>query len=126
MWGPNGDAGERRYPVPSNRAISQMDEVYGWLARVEDTRLRILVGRRSLVRPDSLPEKPRYLWPWTRLCEADGHVKSGPNVELLRQRWIAGVDQIVRRIAGLGANDNTFRLRPAKNLSNCGGHFLSV
>ena len=54
-----------RPPVPSAAAISAMDEAFGWLALIPETRyvMRRIVGARALVHP--LTE--RHLYPWRRL-----------------------------------------------------------
>lgn len=89
-----------RYPQPTARAITMMDQAHGWIFHcIPDLRARQIVGRRSLVQPDSDSDAPRYVWPWVRLVEADGLVKSGPNVEATKRRWIAGIDRIVAQIA---------------------------
>lgn len=54
-----------RPPMPSAAAISQMDEVFGWLTLIPETKyvLRRIVGARALVHPVTL----RYLYPWRRI-----------------------------------------------------------
>lgn len=54
-----------RPPMPSAAAISQMDEVFGWLTLIPETRyvLRRIVGARALVHPITL----RHIYPWRRL-----------------------------------------------------------
>ncbi|NNM57717.1 DUF6362 family protein, partial [Acidocella sp.] len=54
-----------RPPVPSAAAISAMDEAFGWLAMIPETRyvLRRILGARALVHPIT----ERYLYPWRRL-----------------------------------------------------------
>ncbi|MBV8525794.1 MAG: hypothetical protein JOY71_27395 [Acetobacteraceae bacterium] len=59
-----------RPPVPSAAAITDMDEVLGWISLIPVERyvLRRIVGARSLVHP--VTEK--YLFPWRRLGAALG------------------------------------------------------
>jgi hypothetical protein len=59
-----------RPPVPSAAAITDMDEVLGWISFIPVERyvLRRIVGARSLVHP--VTEK--YLFPWRRLGAALG------------------------------------------------------
>ncbi len=54
-----------RPPVPSAAAISQMDEVFGWLTLIPETKfvLRRILGARALVHPVTL----RHLFPWRRI-----------------------------------------------------------
>ena len=54
-----------RPPVPSAAAISQMDEIFGWLTLIPETKfvLRRIVGARALVHPVTL----RHLFPWRRI-----------------------------------------------------------
>ena len=55
-----------RPAVPSAADISLMDEAFGWLACIPETRyvLRRILGARALVHP--LTE--RHLYPWRRLA----------------------------------------------------------
>lgn len=95
LWGGSGNEDRKRYDVPTARAISLMDAAFDWVpVAIEDPALRHLVSRRSLVVPDSPPDRPRYVWSWSRLVEHAGLVKTGPNVEMFRRRWIAGIDRI--------------------------------
>jgi len=92
-----------------------MDAAFDWVpAAIDDPELRRLVCRRALVVPDSPPARPRYVWSWVRLVESAGLVKTGPNVETMKGRWIAGIDRIVahttpRRL--VAANDSARHLR---------------
>lgn len=54
-----------RPPIPSAAAISQMDEVFGWLTFIPEAKyvLRRIVGARALVHPVTL----RHLFPWRRI-----------------------------------------------------------
>lgn len=54
-----------RPPMPSAAAISQMDEVFGWLILIPETKyiLRRILGARALVHPVTL----RHLFPWRRI-----------------------------------------------------------
>lgn len=54
-----------RPPMPSAAAISQMDEAFGWLTLIPETKyvLRRIVGARALVHPITL----RHIYPWRRL-----------------------------------------------------------
>ena len=54
-----------RPPVPSAAAISQMDEVFGWLTLIPEAKyvFRRIVGARALVHPVTL----RHLFPWRRI-----------------------------------------------------------
>lgn len=54
-----------RPPMPSAAAISQMDEVFGWLTLIPETKyvLRRILGARALVHPVTL----RHLFPWRRI-----------------------------------------------------------
>ena len=58
-------AAAARPPVPSAAAISQMDEIFGWLTLIPETKfvLRRIVGARALVHPVTL----RHLFPWRRI-----------------------------------------------------------
>ena len=55
-----------RPPAPSAAAISAMDETFGWLTLIPESRyvLRRILGARALVHPIS----QRYLYPWRRLA----------------------------------------------------------
>jgi len=54
-----------RLPTPSSAAISQMDEVFGWLTLIPEAKyvMRRIVGARALVHPVTL----RHLFPWRRI-----------------------------------------------------------
>ncbi len=100
LWGSGSEEG-RRYAYPTARAVTLMDQAHGWILQcLPDFRARILVGRRTLIIPDSRADKPQYVWPWSRLVEAEGHAKSGANIEAVRRRWMTATGQIVREIAG--------------------------
>jgi hypothetical protein len=60
------DAPPLRAPAPSALAISRMDEAFGWLALIPESRfvLRRILGARALVHPLT----GRYLFPWRRLA----------------------------------------------------------
>lgn len=94
----------RRYPQPAPRAITLMDQAHGWIFQcIPDERIREVVGRRTLVIPDSPPERPKYLWTWLRLVADAGLVKSGPNADAMKRRWIAGVDMIMRQVTPIAS-----------------------
>ncbi|HQT63898.1 MAG: hypothetical protein B7Z75_04045 [Acidocella sp. 20-57-95] len=54
-----------RAPVPGSAAISDMDEVFGWLRLIPDGQfmIRRIVGARALVHPIT----GRHLFAWRRL-----------------------------------------------------------
>lgn len=54
-----------RPPMPSAASISQMDEVFGWLTFIPESKyvLRRIMGARALVHPVTL----RHLFPWRRI-----------------------------------------------------------
>ncbi len=54
-----------RAPVPGSAAISEMDEVFGWLRLIPDGQfvVRRIVGARALVHPLT----GRHLFAWRRL-----------------------------------------------------------
>ncbi len=54
-----------RPPMPSSAAISQMDEVFGWLTLIPEGKyvMRRIMGARALVHPVTL----RHLFPWRRI-----------------------------------------------------------
>ncbi|MCB5944132.1 DUF6362 family protein [Acidocella sp. KAb 2-4] len=54
-----------RPPMPSAAEISRMDEAFGWLTMIPETKyvLRRIVGARALVHPIS----GRHLFPWRRI-----------------------------------------------------------
>jgi hypothetical protein len=54
-----------RPPMPGAAAISQMDEAFGWLTLIPETKyvLRRILGARALVHPVTL----RHLFPWRRI-----------------------------------------------------------
>jgi hypothetical protein len=87
-----GDPG-RRYPTPTSAAISDMDLVYGWVALIEQMEERRLVLMRSLVFPDSPPERPRYVFTWHRL-----RLITGLHSDTLKTRWGRGIDRMVTRL----------------------------
>jgi hypothetical protein len=78
-----------RPPMPSAAAISQMDEVFGWLTLIPEAKyvMRRILGARALVHPVTL----RHLFPWRRIGTMLGaDHKSvqrwhGQAVELLRE-----------------------------------------
>lgn len=57
-------------PMPSAAAISDMDEAFGWLTLIPESRyvLRRILGARALVHPLTL----RHLYPWRRLGQLLG------------------------------------------------------
>ncbi len=59
-----------RPPMPNAAAISEMDEVFGWLRHIPEHKhvLRRIVGARALVHPVTL----RHLLPWRRLGQMLG------------------------------------------------------
>lgn len=59
-----------RPAMPSSAAISQMDEVFGWLNIIPEDKyvLRRIVGARALVHPLTL----RHLFPWRRIGQMLG------------------------------------------------------
>ena len=59
-----------RLPMPSAAAISEMDEVFGWLRLIPESKhvLRRIVGARALVHPVTL----RHLFPWRRIGQMLG------------------------------------------------------
>ena len=67
-------ASEEWSPPPSARAISQMEQAFGWLGLIPDSevKLRKLVGMRSLQYICPTTEEPVYVWSWVRLGEAMG------------------------------------------------------
>ena len=84
-----------RPPVPSAAAISAMDEAFGWLARIPETRyvLRRILGARALVHPIT----QRYLYPWRRL----GAMLGADHKSV--QRWHGqGVEILAAALAGSG------------------------
>lgn len=81
---------QRRYPIPSSQAISEMDEAYRWVGLVKDMEERRLVLMRSLVFPDSPKDRPRYVWSWRRLRST-----TGLHTDTLQGRWGRGIDRIV-------------------------------
>ncbi len=54
-----------RPAMPSAAAISQMDEAFGWLSLIPETKyvMRRILGARALVHPVTL----RHLYPWRRI-----------------------------------------------------------
>ncbi len=58
-------AAAARPPMPSAAEISRMDEAFGWLTMIPETKyvLRRIVGARALVHPIS----GRHLFPWRRI-----------------------------------------------------------
>jgi hypothetical protein len=80
-----------RPPAPSAEEISLMDEAFGWLGLIPETKyvLRRVLGARALVHP--LTE--RHLYSWRRLGAALGTDHKAV------QRWHAeGVELLVRLI----------------------------
>jgi hypothetical protein len=59
-----------RPPMPGAAAISQMDEVFGWLSMIPESKymLRRILGARALVHPLTL----RHLFPWRRIGQMLG------------------------------------------------------
>lgn len=55
-----------RPPMPDARAISDMDEVFSWLALIPEQKylLRRILGARALVHPLTY----RHLYPWRKLA----------------------------------------------------------
>jgi hypothetical protein len=84
-----------RPAVPGAAEIDRMDETYGWLALIPETRfiLRRVLGARSLVHPLT----GRYLYPWRRLATAVGADHKAV------QRWHAqGLALLVAGLADRG------------------------
>jgi hypothetical protein len=84
-----------RPPVPSAAAISDMDEVFGWLTLIPEARyvLRRILGARALVHPIT----ERHLYPWRRL----GAMLGADHKSV--QRWHGqGVEMLVAALAGRG------------------------
>jgi hypothetical protein len=84
-----------RPPVPSAAAISDMDEVFGWLTLIPEARyvLRRILGARALVHPIT----ERHLYPWRRL----GAMLGADHKSV--QRWHGqGVEMLVTALAGRG------------------------
>ncbi len=82
-----------RPPVPSAAAISDMDEVFGWLTLIPEARyvLRRILGARALVHPIT----ERHLYPWRRL----GAMLGADHKSV--QRWHGqGVEMLVAALAG--------------------------
>jgi hypothetical protein len=82
-----------RPPMPSAAAISQMDEVFGWLALVPESKyvLRRILGARALVHPLTL----RHLFPWRRI----GQMLGADHKSV--QRWHAqAVEMLLDELAG--------------------------
>ena len=82
-----------RPPMPGARAITEMDEALGWIARIPADRyvLRRIVGGRALVSPLT----DRHLFPWRRLAAVLGADHKAV------QRWHAqGVGIIVASLKG--------------------------
>jgi len=84
-----------RPSAPTSRAITDMDEAYGWLALIPDSRqvVRRIVGARSLIHPIT----DRHLYPWRRLASAlnEHHIQV--------QRWHAeGIRDIVAQLHRAG------------------------
>ena len=87
------EAAAVRPPVPSAAAISAMDEAFGWLAIIPETRyvLRRILGARALVHPIT----QRYLYPWRRL----GAMLGADHKSV--QRWHGqGVEILAAALAG--------------------------
>ena len=59
-------AGRFRPPAPSSEELDRMDEAFGWLALIPDSRymMRRIVGARSLVHPLTC----RYVFSWRRIA----------------------------------------------------------
>lgn len=59
-----------RPAMPTSRAITAMDEAYGWMRFIPQDRfvLRRIVGARSLVHPVT----DRHLFPWNRIGKLIG------------------------------------------------------
>lgn len=78
---------------PSAGAITRMDEVFRWLARIPHDRfvLRRIVGLRALVNPMT----DRHLWSWVKIGDA---IHANRNAVSL---WHAqGIDLIVASLNG--------------------------
>lgn len=83
-----------RPPMPSAAAISQMDEVFGWLTLIPEARyvLRRIVGARALVHPITL----RHLFPWRRI----GTMLGADHKSV--QRWHGQAVDMLREALGGG------------------------
>ncbi len=83
------EAPAMRPPAPSAAAITAMDEAFGWLALIPESKflLRRILGARALVHPLT----GRYLFPWRRLAMAVGADHKSV------QRWHAQAVVIVAR-----------------------------
>lgn len=81
-----------RAPVPSARAIAQMQARLGWALRyVESAPKRRIVGARMLVHPLS----ERRLWTWSRLATAFGRHKN--TIQDWHGRALAEISQGLER-----------------------------
>ncbi len=78
-----------RPPVPRARAISEMDEAYGWVGLVTIIEHRHLIWLRSFVHPIS----GRHLWSWRKLMR-----RFGIHRDTLAAWHGRGVDRIVTRL----------------------------
>jgi hypothetical protein len=83
-----------RPPMPSASAISQMDEVFGWLTLIPETKyvLRRILGARALVHPVTL----RHLFPWRRI----GTMLGADHKSV--QRWHGQAVELLRVALGGG------------------------
>jgi hypothetical protein len=81
-----------RPPMPSAAAISQMDEAFGWLTLIPESRyvLRRIVCTRALVHPVTL----RHLFPWRRI----GTMLGADHKSV--QRWHGQAVEMVREVLG--------------------------
>jgi hypothetical protein len=83
-----------RPPMPSASAISQMDEVFGWLTLIPEAKyvLRRILGARALVHPVTL----RHLFPWRRI----GTMLGADHKSV--QRWHGQAVELLREALGGG------------------------
>jgi len=85
-----------RPPAPDAAAISAMDEAFGWLALIPESKfvLRRILGARALVHPIT----GRHLFPWRRLAATLGADHKSV------QRWHRdGIDYLKRALQkGMG------------------------
>jgi hypothetical protein len=82
-----------RPPMPGAAAISQMDEVFGWLGLIPESKymLRRILGARALVHPLTL----RHLFPWRRI----GQMLGADHKSV--QRWHGqGVELLLEALRG--------------------------
>jgi hypothetical protein len=84
-----------RAPAPDSRAISAMDEAFGWLALIPESQflLRRILGARALVHPLT----GRYLFTWRRLAASVGADHKSV------QRWHGQAVEMVARALADGA-----------------------